>query len=620
MCGIAGFVGRSAEDGRRVIEAMTDAVAHRGPDGRGYWLGEDAALGHARLAVIDRPGGAQPMVGRDESLVAVFNGEIYNHLDLREELRAAGVEFRTQSDAEVLLEAFRCWGENALPRLRGMFAFAIYEPASKRLFMARDSVGIKPLYYSMAQSAVYFGSEIPGLLAASAVPRRVNPKALVEFLAIGYPLAPETAFAHIKELEPGTWVEFSPGGERSKRYWSWHRTEEPWDMARSLDEAEAALRQSVRDHLVSDVPVGLLLSGGIDSSLLAWLVSSEGGATKAFTVGFRDRDYDESRIACRTARSLGLDHMVIHMEDWKPDLEALGRIIDLFGQPFADSSALPTYLVCREVRKHVKVVLGGDGGDEMFGGYPRFRHADIARALGRLPGPLIEAGRSAVRRLSRWAPDLSRQGDRLLRAATASDRLTALSCYSYSDQLERLAIPLAGTRSGYPVLSESPDPGSPEFIDATVRWALPGDYLRKVDVMSGAHGLEVRVPYLGTQVLSCGVRLPNRLKQGLRHGKIVLRELAKRHLPPGVADAPKRGFGVPFDAWLGDSGRRALRDEVLSCAALSSIVDPGEVQTLLDGFVAGRWDRAERSRLNLYQHAYMLWTLSRWLRRWKPAF
>ena len=632
MCGICGFFDISERyDAPSVLSAMTASLAHRGPDGMGTWLSPErnVGLGHTRLAIIDIAGGRQPIHSSDGQFVIVYNGELYNFRSLRKELEGLGHHFRTSSDTEVLLEAYVRWGPACLHRFHGMFALAIYDTKARELFLARDRTGIKPLYYHPGPSGFLFGSEIKAILQVPGVPRRLNYQAFADFVVLGYPLAPKTMFLDLSELEPGTWLRVSRRGIEKRRFWSWRQLSDGIGEAAALDQTQAALTESLREHLVSDVPIGVLLSGGIDSSLLvAFLAKMLREDLETFTVSFAEAGYDESQYASLVARSLGVRHQQIVLGPQLADISLIEEILDQFDQPFADSSAIPTYFICKQIRKSAKVAIGGDGGDEMFGGYRRFSHADMAKLVGTLPRPFLKASGTALGGVSGIVPHLSRMGKRFLRSAASRDegRLIALSCYTFPDQLPEVIEPAVMKTIGkyVPSLSlngnRTINPGGKEFVDSTVRYALPGDYLRKVDVMSSAHGLEVRVPFLGEHVLECAAKIPVHLKYSRSRNKIILRKLAGKYLPKAVVEKPKGGFALPLDTWLGRNGREEVRSILISRnAGIRDLVRPEYSEPLLSGFVDQNWNASRQSRFNTYQQVYMLWSLERWLARWNPT-
>lgn len=631
MCGLCGYFQLTSNNSRPDLVAMTESLRHRGPDGIGTWTAPQhpCGLGHVRLAIIDLGGGTQPMLSHDGRYVIAFNGEIYNFQELTQKLAAKGHTFATRSDTEVILEAYRAWGRDCLQYFRGMFAFALYDTHTQTVVLARDRTGIKPLYYHPRPDGVIFGSEIKAILQNKDVPRRLNGPALVDFLSLGYPLVPKTCFRDIFELEPGTWLEASRSGIAQGRFWSWSRDPADWSEEESIEQAGRAISGSLREHLIADVPIAAFLSGGIDSSLLvATLVQELGVRIDTFHVRFSEAKYDESPYARQVANHLGTRHHEIVIEDSRADIELVDKILAFFDQPFGDSSAIPSYLVCRAIRQHVKVAIGGDGGDEMFGGYPRFYHADVAKGLGHLPGFCLRWARGLAGVVGRFAPATARKSLRLLSAAAAQNgnRLIHLSSYSGADQVRSILAPDIAERvqdyspSLTPDRISSTDPGGKEFMEATVRYALPGDYLRKVDMMSSAHGLEVRVPFLGEHVLNFSARLPTHHLYNRRVKKPLLRKLTSARLPKEVACKRKTGFEIPLDTWLGKSGRKQVAQRLTSSnSLLPCVVEPAYTKQLVDSFVNQSWDHSQASRFNLYQRVYLLWSLDRWLETWRPT-
>lgn len=631
MCGISGFYSPNRGlSGERLKEA-TECLAHRGPDGLQVWRHPEglAGFGHTRLAIIDLETGQQPMHSRDGRFVIVFNGEIYNFRDLRVELEGLGHRFRTRSDTEVLLNAYRQWDADCLPRLNGMFAFAVFDSGQRKLFLARDRTGIKPLYYYHGPKGFIFGSELKSLLAWPEVPRRADIHALTDFLMLGYPLPPATCFRDCREVEPGTSLEFSRDHVQVTRYWHWRRHEEESKGSDPLERLDDDLRTAVREHLVSDVSLGAFLSGGIDSSLLVALCAAEGGPKlNTFNVRFGETAYDESTYAREVAAHVGTEHHEVVLQTSDGDLETVAYVLDQFDQPFGDSSAVPTYMICREIQKHVKVVIGGDGGDEMFGGYPRFMYADVIEVMRRIPRWSLRMTERALQMKFWHGEDTRRQGLRLVGAAKENGELGLLTLCSIlrPKELQTVFHPhIAGQLSGYSPRFRSGNghrpSGGAELIDATVDCTLPGDYLRKVDITSSAHGLEVRVPFLSNRILEFAQELPNRMKYTLRTNKILLRKLARKYLPQRIATKRKQGFGIPFDTWIGDNGRREISSALLCPSSpIRDVVRPEYLSPLANQFASRIWDRSEISRYSLYQRIYALWSFERWLTRWRPAF
>ncbi len=628
MCGVCGFFGlANSSRGAALLSAMAGSLQHRGPDATGVWLDPTHGVGLAatRLAIIDIAGGGQPMISADGTHVIAFNGEVYNFRLLREQLQSLGHTFLTHSDTEVVLNAFRQWGADCLRRLRGMFALAIYDTYTRTLFVARDKTGIKPLYYHFGPAGFLFGSELKAILTDLEVPRQVNHSALADYLVLGYPVLPATFFKHCQELAPGTWLQVSPRGMKTGRYWNWQRKPLTNGHTPDLDDVETVLAEAVAEHMCADVEVGAFLSGGIDSSLLVSLIAKRfNKRVRTFTVRFGDKSYDESEDARMVAQHLGTTHHEIELSDGEVDFNIVGKVLDQFDQPFGDSSAIPTYLLCREVRKYVKVIIAGDGGDEMFGGYPRFRHAEMARVLGWSPRWMSLTADYTWKGLGRLFPTPARQARKLLRAASlrSGARVLALASHVAAAELSSMLLPEILQRLGvyHPMFSAASDAGGADLQDWTISAALPGDYLRKVDMMSSAHGLEVRVPFLGGQVLDLAAELPRELKFSWRQNKIALRSLAVKHLPSPISRKKKHGFGIPMDTWLGLRGRSEVACLLRSPSArIRDYVHRGYLESILQSFLNGNRNRATMSRESLYQRVYFLWSLERWLQAWRPA-
>lgn len=568
MCGIAGILysepGRSVE--RAVLQSMGSAIAHRGPDAEGSWNGPGVGLVHRRLSIIDLAGGDQPIGNEDRSVQVVFNGEIYNYQSLRRELTDRGHRFRTNSDTEVLVHLYEEEGERLVERLRGMFAFALWDRRERRLLLARDRLGIKPLYVYRDAEKLLFGSEIKAVLAHPGVDRKVSPEALEDYLAYGAVPGPRSIFQRIEKLPPAhtLMVQASRLDAAPRRYW---RLRFEPDLRPSLDEwaeaVRAKLAETVRAHLASDVPVGAFLSGGLDSGIVAALASEEGrGGLRTFSIGFDDQRFSELPHARRVAEKYQTRHVE---EVVTADAASLVDELTLYyDEPFADGSAVPTYLVSRLAAGEVKVVLSGDGGDEAFGGYRRYAH-DLKEAAvrRRLPawfrrkalGPLGKVYPKAD-----WLP-------RPLRAKTALTNLSLDDAGAYANSLalcrppllRRLLAPeIARNLNGHdPGLTArqgfaSAPAGDPlaGMVAADLATLLPDDYLVKIDRASMAHGLEVRPPMLDHELMELAARIPSNLKIHEGQTKRVLKQAGGDLLPSGALGLPKRGFEVPLDAWL----------------------------------------------------------------------
>jgi asparagine synthase (glutamine-hydrolysing) len=594
---------------------MINALAHRGPDDSGVWSDEYCALGHHRLSIIDlSESGRQPMSNARGDIQITFNGEIYNFQQLRRELEGHGYRFRTRTDTEAIIHAYERWGVECLAKLRGMFAFGIWDRRQRRLFLARDRVGKKPLFYAQFGDRFLFASELQGLLASGDVPREVDPQAIDAYLSYGYVPAPHSAFKGVCKLPPAHYLalEMKRTGfeKRIERYWSLDY--EP-KLSVGVDEACEALREklteAVRLRMISDVPLGAFLSGGIDSSVVVGLMAKVSGAKiKTFSIGFNEAAYDETAHARRIAERWGTDHHEFIVE---PDaLSILPRLVRHYGEPYADSSAIPTFYVAQMTRRHVTVALNGDGGDESFAGYERYLANHLAERMRSIP--VVAA---ATRALSRVIPDSidpksrARQAQRFLAAATRpmAERYPRwLKTFQDEAKPRLYSQEFSGLLNGRSAGAMEPHsisrlPAHP--IDAAmaidVASYLPYDLLVKVDITSMANSLEARSPFLDHEVMEFAARLPVEIK--FRRGR--LKSLLKRAftdlLPPENVNRRKMGFGVPVGQWFRGPLRDPLRDALLSPRALArGYFRELEVRRLVEEHLERRAD-----------HSFRLWNL-----------
>jgi asparagine synthase (glutamine-hydrolysing) len=609
MCGICGCFhhARSRAADRPALEAMNAALHHRGPDDAGLHLDGPAGLAARRLAIIDLAHGHQPMVSDDGAVAVVQNGEILNHLELRAELQRGGARFRTRCDTEVLLHAYLAHGVSFLPRLRGMFALAIWDRRERCLLLARDRFGIKPLYYAQAAGTLTFASELKALRADPGFPPELDPEAIGAFLAFNSIPAPLTIHRAARKLAPGHWLRCDERGIRIERFArpapaarGQLRRERAGELAAELRER---LRDSVTAHLLADVPVGVLLSGGVDSSLLTALAASAspGSRVATFSIGFRERTFDELALARQVARRYGTDH---HELVLTPDLAALlPEIVAAFDEPFADSSALPTYLVSRLASEHVKVVLSGEGGDELFGGYETYTADQLARYLGRPAArlaPLVERLPSSSRRVS-----LEYRAKRFARAAALAplERHHGFKEIFSAEQRAALLAPAWRQAAGVDPLATwrrrfSETDGAPllaRLQDVDLGIYLADDLLVKTDRMSMAHSLEARVPFLDPVVAELALALPTHMKVIATSKKRLLRRAARGLVPDEILRARKRGFSIPAAAWL--RGELApLARELLDPARLrrQGYFEPAAVTRLLREHTARRQDHSRQ--------------------------
>ena len=617
MCGIAGYVdfsGHQPEQARGRLKRMTDAIAHRGPDGEGFYVDGQAALGHRRLAIIDVSGGHQPMAGADGKVQIVFNGEIYNYLQLRAELEALGHTFRTNSDTEAIIGAYLQWGENCAERLNGMFAFAIWDTRTQSLFLARDRVGKKPMYYFRRGSVVAFASELKALRATGWCPDALDPEALDCYFSFGYIPAPKTIYRNVSKLRAARTLHVTAARETERQYW---QLKFGAPVERSLEAAteefESLLDDAVRCRLMSEVPLGAFLSGGLDSSLV---VSSMARASSrpviTNSIGFDDRKFSELGAAKAIAEHLGTDHHEFVVQPRATDV--LEKIAWHFDEPLADSSAIPTWYVCEMARRTVTVALSGDGGDEGFGGYT-FRYVPHVFES-RLRGALPLAVRSPLFGLLGSIWPASARLPQPLRLKTIFENLAVSDSEAYyrdllwlrADARAALYTPeFMRSLNGYtPAEAVLPfyantDASSPlaRSQNADIHFYMTDDVLAKADRMSMAHSLEVRCPLLDHRLIEFGVRLPDNLKIDGRQGKVVLRELAGRRLPEAIRNLPKQGFSIPAAAWL----RKELRP--MTEGLLFDGTDPFD--GLLDPAVVKRMWREHLSAAR--DHSVFLWGL-----------
>ncbi len=638
MCGVCGIFRPEGRVDEGVLRAMTATLAHRGPDDRSVHVDGAVGLGHTRLSIIDLShAGAQPLTNEDGSVLCVFNGEIYNFRELRKSLENRGHQFRGRSDGEVLPHLYEEYGDALFDHLRGMFAIAIVDLRRRRLLLGRDRFGIKPLYFADLGDQVVFGSEIKAVVAHPLVPRKVDLQAIHDYLGLLYVPTPSTAFLDVREVEPGAAIVWGGGRWRQgHHFWSASEDMPPVVRDASTEEVGRSLDAAVTSQLVADVPLGAFLSGGIDSSLVVQSASSAqrgGDAFPAFTVGFPDPAYDESDAARIVAAACEVDHTVLRLQEGGADPDLVQELLVHFDQPFADSSAIPTFLVSRAIRDHVKVALSGDGGDEMFGGYERFWRAPALWRLRNIPGPL----RRSLALLAGWADVLSPDRSRQLRKALdisghgISGLLAGLSSYLSEDDRRVLYATDGAQRRGLLPTSrlfECPagaDPSAPDGMDraltaSMLRLSLPGDMLRKVDMMSMKAGLEVRVPFLDEHLANLAMGLPHAAKVRGRTGKIRLRELARRRLPPSVASKGKWGFGIPLDRWASPAFRDMVHDLLLGPdARTSGLLETSVVRTWVDAFDGRRDIRASVGRLGVYQRVFMMLSLELWLREFAPS-
>lgn len=629
MCGIAGFVrqhgGEAIDD--RILDRMTSTLAHRGPDDAGTWCGDGAYLGHRRLSIIDVAGGRQPLVSEDGRVVVVVNGEIYNHHDLRDDLRARGHRFATRSDGEVLVHLWEDEGVAMLPRLQGMFAFALWDARDRTLLLARDRMGKKPLFWGVFDGEAVFGSGVRALLAHPEVPRRIDRDALYRYLTMDFVPAPRTMLAGIRKVMPGGYVIVREGRATEGRYHDLlHAPRPPVG-----NESDAAARiwetlvASTRRRLESEVPLGVFLSGGLDSTaVLAAMAQDRDPATiRTFTIGFDDPSYDESEPARAVARHLGTDHHE-RILDGAQAIQGVRSVAELADDPLADASLIPTHLLSRFAREHVTVALSGDGGDELFYGYPTF----LADGPGRLAAALLprQVRDRLLPQVATWLPASERnmslqfQVERFargLRYPRLHRHFAWLGSFA-PDAALSLMVPdaavaprrddpfpdvdaWAATCAGWPAMTT--------LSALYARLYMADGVLVKVDRASMGVALEVRSPFLDTQMVDLALSLPAHWSLHGRTTKALVRRMLRGRVPDRILDRPKKGFGIPLARWL-RTDLKPLLLEHLSGPRLAreGLVRPQAVASLVEAHLSGRSDHRKE--------LYNLLVLELWLSRW----
>jgi asparagine synthase (glutamine-hydrolysing) len=618
MCGIAGFtrIGKSA--GRGLAQRINAAIAHRGPDQQGVFEGSLATLCAVRLKIIDLEGGDQPMVSDDGGTAIAFNGEIYNHQELRRDLESLGHRFQSKCDTETVLRAFQQWGTSCFSKMRGMFAVALWVESEQRLVLVRDRMGIKPLYYFQRGEDLYFGSELKAILEHPEIPRRLDRAALDAYLSVNYVPGPQTLIEGIRKVPPGHVLEWRKG-----RVWiePWWRAPAPGSRRISFEDAKRELdwllHDAVREHLVADVPLGVWASGGVDSStVLHYAAMQSGERLKTFSVSFQGRSFDESRYFREVAEFYGTDH---HEFDLNPDVELASAIEDFAyysDEPSADAGALPVWYLARMSRRHVTVALSGEGADELFGGYVTYLADRLARPFRAVPPIVRRAMRGALDRympvsdekisleykLKRWIEGSLLHADEahfFWNGTFSTEQRRQICPGSNGNGLRQLVdglgIPNCGVLNRYMVVDQN--------------FYLADDILYKTDRMSMAHSLEVRPPFLDHRIVEFAAGLPARLKiRGLKQ-KYLLKELMRGKLPDAVLDRKKSGFDIPTHDWFRGVLRELLMDTLTPEAiAGMGVFDAGAVHEMIRNHM-------ER-RVNVGYHLWGLLTLFLWMRRW----
>ncbi len=616
LCGIAGFThyNRRTPGAERIWE-LTRALTHRGPDQQDVWESPYVSLGAVRLKIIDLEHGRQPMLSDDGNTVLVFNGEIYNHNELRRELSSLGHQFRSRCDTEVVLHAFLQWDIEAFSRLRGMFGLAIWTESEKRLVLARDRMGIKPLYFARSKEDLLFGSELKTILLHPGFDRRLNMAALWHYLSLNYVPGRNTLVEGVEKLPPGTWLEWKDGGVQIEPYWKLaFKPDSRITIPDAKAELDQLLQDSVQEHLLSDVPLGVWSSGGLDSStILHYASQASSTRLKSFSISFRGRKFDETRYFREIAERYGTEHREL---DLNPDVELRGAIEEFAtysDEPSADAGALPVWFLSKLCRREVTVALSGDGADELFGGYNTYRADNYARRMKFIPRGLLQLSADLAKRLPVSTTKLGFDY-KLQRFLDGSLKQPELAHFywngTFSHAEKKLLLEDADMCPREPLFV--PDNASGHlnrFLWADQLYYLPDDILYKCDRMSMAHSLEVRPPFLDHRIVEFAARLPENLK--IRGGKLkyILRELMKDRLPSSVLSRQKEGFDIPAHDWL----RTTLRPLLLDVLNERDVRESGIFSWATTRQLVNR--HLER-RANVGYHLWGLLILFLWMKKW----
>jgi asparagine synthase (glutamine-hydrolysing) len=626
MCGINGHASPLRQPSVLAVEAMNRALQHRGPDDGGVHACSFAAIGMRRLSIVDIAHGAQPMTADNGRYALVYNGEIYDFDRMRAALARRGARFSTRSDTEVLLHALRLDAEGCLPSLNGMFAFAFVDRDERTLLLARDPIGIKPLYYWLSsEGELVFSSEITSLLAHPSVPRTLDRRSLAMLLHDRYIADPWTLLDGVYQLPPGSYLRWRDGRIEVRAYAGVEFAPQPIDENVAREELRSILDETVRSQLVADVPVGVFLSGGIDSSTVAaFAARAKSEPVKSFSVGFSRPEYDESGLARAVAKHLGTEHHEVRIEDARFDEATLDRILDHVGQPLGDTSCIPTYIVSKLAAEHVKVVLSGDGGDEFFGGYDHMFWAARVRRMSQSTPSLVRRFGSAV--LAGVAPMAPAMLAEPARRARKGLELTFLDpdaqfrrmrCLWNEDELTQLLGAPVDLRPEYGRDPTALSRLAPEehAMQTLARTFMPGAILPKVDRMSMAASLEVRVPLLDLRVVRFAERLPLELKVRGRVGKYLLREAGRSLLPPAVYKHKKQGFSIPLRDWFNPRFHELVGDLYAPGSKASTLFERVELDRIL---ACGRRESNDATRQSDTNNATRVWVLAmvgRWMER-----
>jgi asparagine synthase (glutamine-hydrolysing) len=631
MCAITGIIDfdNNVQEAALFVEKMADSLSHRGPDANGFYSKGPVVFGFRRLSIIDLETGNQPLFNEDQSICVMCNGEIYNYVELTDKLKELGHIFRTRSDTEVIVHAYEAYGLDFVKHLEGMFAIALWDSVKRRLILVRDRVGKKPLFYAQYKNQLAFSSELKALLSWPYLNKNINAEALHNYFSFLYIPSPDTIFEQVHKLDPAHILiaNYQDGTVVRKKYWDCPSSV---DNSKSLsayqEELQELLHDAVAKRLRSDVPVGVLLSGGIDSSIITGLVAEANVNVKSFCMGFDDRRFDESGYAQTVASFLKTDHIqeMFNINSFGP--QELLKLVWFMDEPFGDSSFIPMYWISRILRQHVKVALSGDGGDELFAGYPRYQNFQLIKRYASLPvfvrktaGALLGVLQRTLSLFSGGIPEGLRklQKAAILSEMTAQERMYALT--TYYDEASKTALysrkwreRLKGYQSYQKFVQQFDATGYnsndvESLLARDFHTNLVDDYLVKVDRASMACGLEVRCPYLDHRVVELVMRMPLEYKLRAGRSKYILKETFKRYLPPEIRSRPKHGFEIPFAEWFSREPWRTFLIDTLSPDAVrkQDIFNVDEIMRLRDQFLKD--PQARNASMSAYQLRHRLW-------------
>ncbi len=605
MCGFVGFTGKN-KNNEAIIKKMNKTIIHRGPDSEGFYLGESISLGFRRLSIIDLDGGSQPIFNEDKSLVIVFNGEIYNFAEIKKNLQKQGHKFQTKTDTEVILHGFEEYGEKILDKLRGMFAFAIYNIKENELFIARDFFGIKPLYYTLVENNLIFASEIKALLKHPKVKKELNEDELANYLTFQYSVPPETLFKGIKVLLPGSFLTFKDGNINITKYWNpYFKVNNDLTFDEAVDQIDEVFLDSVKAHKISDVEVGSFLSSGVDSSVVAACYKGD----KAFTVGFDYDGWNEIDVARDLAEKIGVEHYskVISVEEF---WEAIPKVQYHMDLPLADPSCISLYFANKLASEHVKVVLSGEGADELFGGYGIYREPLSLSSYLKLPKFI----RKLFGAFATIMPNIKGRSFLIRGSKTVEEKYIGNANYVTAKEVKKMLknnIKKVDyktiTKPYYDKIKDYDDVTKMQYLDINL-W-MTGDILLKADKMSMANSIELRVPFLDKYVFDVAKTIPTKLRLDLETFKKPLRKMAERHLPKTNANIPKKGFPTPVKLFLKeDKYYKIVRETFLSEAA-QKYFNVEYIVKMLDKehYSTSKARRKDNSRKIWNIYAFLIW-------------